>query len=106
MAAKRKEKRAYEKQKRKEAQKLRAAEQKSEHDNDAGDDEGERDEAGQVDDNHRRKRPRIAEEGTLSKGGKGGRNTFKARVVVDLGFDELMSENVSFSFFHASPLET
>ena len=101
LAAKRKEKRAYEKQKRKEARRLHAAQKKSEYENGEGEVEDERDEEHQLDDsgeNPRRKRPRIAEEdGTSSTGKKGGKNTFKARVVVDLGFDELMSENVSSS---------
>lgn len=90
LAEKRKEKRAYQKEKKKEAKRLKTASKQSE-----GEDAGEGEEgAGEEADVHKRKRARL-EEGVSNKRRRGGRKPFKARVVIDLGFDDLMSENVS-----------
>ena len=80
-----------------------AAPDEDEDEGEDGDGDEEGDEA-----NPPRKKARIsAEESTsTNRSRKGGKDTFNARVVVDLGFDELMSENVRPSYIFALLLET
>ena len=107
LTEKRKARRAYEKAKKKARRTKAVLEQSAaegldredENADGSGGEDNEGEEEGEVNEGPKRKKPRLSHTNPVAtssetKRKKAGKNPFKARVVIDLGFDELMSENV------------